>query len=671
MDAAVFYLTLDIDDALSGACVNLRQGESGRKIIAALRQSGRPYPIGEGCTAVFAGTRPDGQVFFKHCKLNQGKAVCDISSLITALPGCVKAEIRLYGENDVLIASPAFKIDILECAMEEGEIAEGPEATALTELISQAQEAIEDCRATAVNKVEVLLTEDQGGTSAFVELDKSEDERIMRFTFSNLKGEKGDTGPQGEQGIQGPKGDTGERGPQGEKGDTGPQGEQGIQGPKGDTGERGPQGEKGDTGPQGEQGIQGPKGDTGERGPQGEKGDTGPQGEQGIQGPKGDTGERGPQGEKGDTGPQGEQGIQGPKGDTGERGPQGEKGEKGDTGAQGPQGIQGPKGDTGKGLDIVGRVDTTDQLPLTAEQSEFWNVGYAPPYNIYMFNNGVWENQGQLQGAKGDPGEQGPKGEKGDTGEQGPKGEPGEQGLQGPQGEKGEKGDTGEQGPKGDTGEQGLQGPQGEKGEKGDTGEQGPKGDTGDTGPEGPQGIQGIQGPKGDPGERGETGAQGPKGDKGDTGAQGPQGAAGTDGKSPYQIAAEEGYAGTQADFNAALMQFPSHHSRHEAGGPDPISVTAEMIAPQARTQYFTVSLGTSWSGTAAPYTQTVNVSGMLASDRPKAFFTAPASAGSAEDWMEAFSLLYKVIAADGSVTFSAYEKPGTAINVTLEVSRI
>ena len=401
MDAAVFYLTLDIDDALSGACVNLRQGESGRKIVAALRQSGRPYPIGEGCTAVFAGTRPDGQVFFNHCKLNQGKAVCDISSLITALPGCVKAEIRLYGENDVLIASPAFKIDIMECAMDEGEIAEGPEATALTELISQAQEAIEDCRATAVNKVEVLITEDQGGTSAFVELDKSEDERIMRFTFSNLKGEKGDTGPQGEQGIQGPKGDTGERGPQGEKG------------------------------------------------------------------------------------------------------------EKGDTGAQGPQGIQGPKGDTGKGLDIVGRVDTTDQLPLTAEQSEFWNVGYAPPYNIYMFNNGVWENQGQLQGAKGDPGEQGPKGEKGDTGK---------------------------------------------------------------------------QGPKGDPGERGETGAQGPKGDKGDTGAQGPQGAAGTDGKSPYQIASEEGYAGTQADFNAALMQFPSHHSRHEEGGADAITVTSGMIGAGAVT---------------------------------------------------------------------------------------
>ena len=614
MDAAVFYLTLDIDDALSGACVNLRQGESGRKIIAALRQSGRPYPIGEGCTAVFAGTRPDGQVFFKHCKLNQGKAVCDISSLITALPGCVKAEIRLYGENDVLVASPAFKIDIMECAMEEGEIAEGPEATALTELISQAQEAIEDCRATAVNKVEVLLTEDQGGTSAFVELDKSEDERIMRFTFSNLKGEKGDTGPQGEQGIQGPKGDTGERGPQGEKGDTGPQGEQGIQGPKGDTGERGPQGEKGDIGPQGEQGIQGPKGDTGERGPQGEKGDIGPQGEQGIQGPKGDTGECGPQGEKG---------------------------EKGDTGAQGPQGIQGPKGDTGKGLDIVGRVDTTDQLPLTAEQSEFWNVGYAPPYNIYMFNNGVWENQGQLQGAKGDPGEQGPKGEKGDTGEQGPKGEPGEQGLQGPQGEKGEKGDTGEQGPKGDTGDTGA------PGLKGATftpavSAAGVLSWTNDGGLENPAAVNII-------------------------GPQGPQGTPGADGKSPYEIAKEAGYSGTETTFNNALTQFPAHRQRHEEGGADAITVTSGMIgagavtadklAESAKSKGVAVVLSKDgWTNN----TQTVRVDGVTAGNN----ILVAAAPASRTVWNDAE--VYCSAQAAGTLTFTCGSTPTSDITANV-----
>ena len=51
-----------------------------------------------------------------------------------------------------------------------------------------------------------------------------------------------------------------------------------------------------------------------------------------FKGDKGDTGSQGPQGEKGDTG------AQGPKGDTGEQGPQGPQG------IMGPPGIQGPPG---------------------------------------------------------------------------------------------------------------------------------------------------------------------------------------------------------------------------------------------------------------------------------------------------------------------------------------
>ena len=69
--------------------------------------------------------------------------------------------------------------------------------------------------------------------------------------------------------------------------------------------------------------FKGDKGDTGSQGPKGEKGDTG------LQGPKGDTGEQGPQGQ---------QGPQGPKGDKGPQGPQGPQG------IMGPPGIQGPPG---------------------------------------------------------------------------------------------------------------------------------------------------------------------------------------------------------------------------------------------------------------------------------------------------------------------------------------
>lgn len=78
--------------------------------------------------------------------------------------------------------------------------------------------------------------------------------------------------------------------------------------------------------------------------------------------------------------------------------------------------------------------------------------------------------------------------------------------------------------------------PRGEKGEKGDKGEQGVPGAAG------PKGNQGDQGPKGDQGDPGPEGPQGPKGDTG------------PEGKGPYEIAVEQGYTGTEAEFYAALV---------------------------------------------------------------------------------------------------------------------
>ena len=57
-------------------------------------------------------------------------------------------------------------------------------------------------------------------------------------------------------------------------------------------------------------------------------------------------------------------------------------------------------------------------------------------------------------------------------------------------------------------------------------------------------GAPGPQGPQGIPGKDGANGADG---------KQGPVGPAGADGKSPYQVAVEGGWTGTEADFNAAL----------------------------------------------------------------------------------------------------------------------
>lgn len=271
----------------------------------------------------------------------------------------------------------------------------------------------------------------------------------------------------------------------------------------------------------------------------------------------------------GPPGPQGIQGPPGPQGIQGIQGIQGETGPQGATGPRGPQGIQGPKGDTGKGIEIMGRVDSIEELPVNAAQSEFWNVGTEPPYNIYMFNNGKWEFQGQLQGAPGEPGKDGaiftPNVDEGGTltwTNDGGLDNPEPINIRGPQGLQGVQGETG---PQGEPGKDGAAGAPGAAGKNGviftpSISESGTLSWTNDGGLDNPAAVN-IMGPQG---------VQGPKG---------------ADGKGPYEIASANGYTGTEATFNTALTQFPYHHTRHEAGGADPITVSAGMIANSAVTR--------------------------------------------------------------------------------------
>lgn len=80
----------------------------------------------------------------------------------------------------------------------------------------------------------------------------------------------------------------------------------------------------------------------------------------------------------------------------------------------------------------------------------------------------------------------------------------------------------------------------------------GEKGDKGDKGERGLQGIQGIQGERGTKGDKGEKGDKGDKGKDGYTPVKGVDyydGKDGKDGKSAYEIALENGFEGTEAEW--------------------------------------------------------------------------------------------------------------------------
>jgi hypothetical protein len=187
-----------------------------------------------------------------------------------------------------------------------------------------------------------------------------------------------------------------------------------------------------------------------------------------------------------------------------------------------------------------------------------------------------------LAGTPGQVGPEGPVGEQGPQGLGGEDGADGEQGEQGATGLRGIQGDTGAEGAKGEVGEQGFQGERGLTGIAGLNGDKGEKGDKGDTGEDGdsayeqakqdgfrgskkrwlaslvgPRGEVGRVGAPGSAGSPGPTGAAGPDGEKGEKGLKGNSGnpgGQGYTGLSAYQVAQENGFTGTEAQWLDSLF---------------------------------------------------------------------------------------------------------------------
>ena len=174
---------------------------------------------------------------------------------------------------------------------------------------------------------------------------------------------------------------------------------------------------------------------------------------------------------------------------------------------------------------------------------------------------------------------------------------------------------------------------------------------------------------------------RGAKGDKGETGAAG---------KSAYAAAVEAGYTGTEATFYAALTAMPYHNARHLPDGADPITVkagnleasavetakikdkavTMAKLADHAVSVDYTVTLDTTWSGDAAPYTKEQTVNGILADDKPLIDLVPSSTFDDAEKQADAWALIYRAVTAANKITFYAKAKPAVSIPLQIRCIR-
>lgn len=91
----------------------------------------------------------------------------------------------------------------------------------------------------------------------------------------------------------------------------------------------------------------------------------------------------------------------------------------------------------------------------------------------------------------------------------------------------------------------------------------------------------------------------------------------------------------------------------------------------KATTILYSASIGTAWSGSAAPYTQAITVNGILASDTPIVDVNLASIAYANKDnVIEAYSKIYRIVTAANKITVYADEKTTVAVPIQLKVVR-
>lgn len=133
-------------------------------------------------------------------------------------------------------------------------------------------------------------------------------------------------------------------------------------------------------------------------------------------------------------------------------------------------------------------------------------------------------------------------------------------------------------------------------------------------------------------------------------------------GQDPYEVAVEAGFTGTKEEWMASVIG---------NGWVEAVSSLEVTVATKATVKHFTGTLlADGWTGTSAPFSQAITVSGILETDKPKVDVVVSSTYATAETESEAWGYVYRIVTSQNGVTAYATEKPEVSLNIQMEVIR-
>ena len=186
MNNSVFRINLDIHRQTTQAHLEIKKGDTARKIMAALSDGGRPYRIDEGCYAVFKGKKSDGNVLYNDCTVENNCIVYEFTEQTAASAGYMPCEFQIYGADGQIITSPKFAIIVSGLVYDDSEVESSSEFTAL----AQAMTDLADLKANGLKGDE--------GDSAYEVAVEDGFEGTPGEWLESLRGPEGPEGPMGK-----------------------------------------------------------------------------------------------------------------------------------------------------------------------------------------------------------------------------------------------------------------------------------------------------------------------------------------------------------------------------------------------------------------------------------------------------------------------------------------